>query len=370
MYNFRYYAIGHSYLKHSAFVGWQTSGEWGMAASEPSKDYFHQLQDILKTEFDCSVEAIAENRANYERLCVNGVTEEDYKNSVDYKQMKDVILKFKPNIITVFVGGGNTIANDCKSLTLFYDVLLGMIAETKQPDAVTVCVNLHDTTYKALIGVTKKYGFYWADASFIHAISGRNNPYYAFNDYPEYDEKAKEGAVEFRTHPNDKGHRKIAECIFDAFKTDIVEKIKEDDDCEEHVEVSEIINDKAEYKVVTNPDMKLVFGGFNFITAENYVGFSSAPGTGASVTAEKLDISGYSKFVADVEIDTEYKDEELIFEAVTEDGCKKFRTRLKSDEMVKYEYDISGIKGNITSFKLSPSVKECFMKVKYIAFEK
>lgn len=37
MHSFRYYAIGHSYLEHGPFVGWQTEGFWGMAASAPER---------------------------------------------------------------------------------------------------------------------------------------------------------------------------------------------------------------------------------------------------------------------------------------------------------------------------------------------
>lgn len=114
MYFFKYYAIGHSYLSHGPFEGWQTEGYWGMAASQPDKDYFHQLQTILKENFDCKIEAIAENQANYERKCVEGATADDYMASLEYQHMKEVIKKFKPNIITIFVGGGNTIANDDK----------------------------------------------------------------------------------------------------------------------------------------------------------------------------------------------------------------------------------------------------------------
>ena len=51
MYHFKYYAIGHSYLKHGPFKGWQTDGYWGMAASKPENDYFHKFQDCLKLKF-------------------------------------------------------------------------------------------------------------------------------------------------------------------------------------------------------------------------------------------------------------------------------------------------------------------------------
>ena len=65
MYKFRYYAVGHSYLKHGPFDGWQTNGFWGMAASAPEYDYLHKFQEGLKNAFDCRIEAIAENHAAY-----------------------------------------------------------------------------------------------------------------------------------------------------------------------------------------------------------------------------------------------------------------------------------------------------------------
>ena len=72
MRHFKYYAIGHSYLKHGPFKGWQTDGYWGMAASAPENDYFHKFQDILKENFECKLTALAENHADYERLCREG----------------------------------------------------------------------------------------------------------------------------------------------------------------------------------------------------------------------------------------------------------------------------------------------------------
>ena len=51
MYNFRYYAIGHSYLKHGPFNGWQTDGFWGMAASAPEKiTYIDCMQNLPKAD--------------------------------------------------------------------------------------------------------------------------------------------------------------------------------------------------------------------------------------------------------------------------------------------------------------------------------
>ena len=172
MYNFRYYAIGHSYLKHGPFVGWQTDGFWGMAASAPEKDYFHKFQDELKAAFDCKIEAIAENQAAFEGLCTEDATEEKYVSSPLYSHMRELIEGFKPNIITVYIGGGNTPAKDGASLTLFYDVLYGLIASCKRPETVVICPALKPNIYGIAKPVADKYGFITVDMSFIHEKKG------------------------------------------------------------------------------------------------------------------------------------------------------------------------------------------------------
>ena len=188
MYNLRDYAIGHSYLKHGPFNGWQTDGFWGMAASAPECDYFHKFQEGLKASFDCNIEAIAENHAPYERLCTTDATPEKYRSSGDYRHMQEVLESFKPNVISVFIGGGNTPANDVKSLTQFFEVLYELIARYKLPEAVVICVTKNIYQHKMSKSVADKYGFISVDVSFIHEKKGKENPYYAFNAYPEYDE--------------------------------------------------------------------------------------------------------------------------------------------------------------------------------------
>ena len=226
IYPVRYYAIGHSYLKHGPFEGWQTSGFWGMAASEPDKDYFHQVQHHLQAQLACSVQAIAENYATYERLCTIDATRETYLNSAEYAQMRQQLLTFRPNLITVYVGGGNTIAKDTESLTLFFDVLYEMIAQNKPEDAVVVCPCSNS---RALMckDVAKKYGFLTVDLCFMHEKGkSAENPYYAIAQYPDYDEAAKAGAIEFRTHPGDFGHDTIARHIVQSCLPQLKEQVE------------------------------------------------------------------------------------------------------------------------------------------------
>lgn len=225
IYPLRYYAIGHSYLSHGPFEGWQTKGFWGMAASEPKADYFHRVQQRLQESLRCSVRAIAENYATYERLCTVEATRETYENSAEYAQMRQQLQTFCPNLITVFIGGGNTIAKDPKSLTLFFRVLYGMIAENKPEDAVVICPFSNKRTLMC-VELAREYGFVPVDLCFLHDKGkSRENPYYALAQYPEYDEAAKAGAIEFRTHPGDFGHDTIAKHIVEACVPGIKQQI-------------------------------------------------------------------------------------------------------------------------------------------------
>ena len=213
VYPIRYFAIGHSYLRHGPFTGWQRKGTWGMAASEPDADYFHKVQQHLHEAMPCSVEAYAENFASYERLCTVDATAQTYKESPLYARMAEILRTMRPNLITVFVGGGNTVAKDPESLTLFYEVLYSMIKENMPENATVICPNTNKRAY-VWMDIAKKYGFIPLDLLFIHQSGkGRENPYYAYNQYPDYDEAAAAGAVEFRTHPGDHGHDTIGKLI-------------------------------------------------------------------------------------------------------------------------------------------------------------
>lgn len=375
MYNLRYYAIGHSYLKHGPFEGWQTEGFWGMAASEPSNDYYHTLKSILKENLNCQIQSVAENRADYERLCTENVTENDYKNSLPYKHMQDVIRNFKPNLITVFVGGGNTVANDKKSLTTFFDILFDMIKSNKQPETVVVFVFVHDFIRGIAEPIVKKYGFTVADATFIHKDKTRDNPYYAFGAYPEYDEKAASGAIEFRTHPGNLGHRKIAECIFEAVKEEIIRKIPN-----ESADVADNINscyndeDLNESLCTSfpnvNPKMDLTFGGFNVTFTDKSAKISSAPGTGACVAASNLSFSAtYNTFYADMTVSCAESYDDKIELSVFSDGKEtKLYLPLIKNQRHMYQFDISDVCGTINSFKLTPHSSNCFIELNSIGF--
>lgn len=365
MYNFRYYAIGHSYLKHGPFLGWQREGFWGMAASSPEKDYFHKFMDSINESFDCKIEAIAENHAPYERLCTVDATEEKYLTSAPYAHMEEVFLNFKPNIISVFIGGGNTPANDEKSLTRFFEVLYALVARCKIPEAVVICVAKSKSIYKMAKSVADKYGFICVDVSFLHKNLGRDNPYYAFSDYPEYDERVANGAVEFRTHPNDKGHLAIANALFDSSKSEIA-KIPEGDYGEDYVyEKYAKTGAPTRFEIKTEPKMRVSYFGFNLRQSGDCVIFGSAPGTGASLFAEDFVAPSDSKrFFAELQIDGAKDGDTLKIEL----GSEEFYLPV-SEGMHRYEVLLPCAAPEIKSVRIVPSTKECVLTAKRIGFE-
>lgn len=276
--NFKYYAIGHSYLKHGPFDGWQTEGYWGMAASAPEKDYFHRLQALLKEDFDCTVQAVAENHAELERLCKPGATREDYEHSPSYRRIREQLRAFRPNIITVFLDA-NCISKEREDLLGFYDALYGLIAAEKTKDAVVLCpVCFSPVTAEAV----RKYGFIPVDVRKIHERKAEReqNPYYAFRQYPVY-----EGKIEFRTHPGDAGMELIARQIFAALKDCVPRRAEEGAPLEEaeqaqakkpHTPGKWYFDDPADTR-------DLEIGGFNLRVENSLLKLSAAVDTGLSV---------------------------------------------------------------------------------------
>ena len=371
MKHIRYYAIGHSYLLHGPFDGWQTDGFWGMAASEPQKDYFHRFKKMLEEEFDAVVEALPENHADFERCCTADATRETYLASKNYSHMEEVLQSFKPNIITVFIGGGNTIAKDEKSLGLFFEVLYEMINKNKRDDTVVICVFAkHDTLPFKLIA--EKKGFIVADCTEIHTKVGDKYPYYAFEDYPEYSEKAAMGAVEFRTHPGNAGHEKIASILFEKAKDEIGKKIPDGAFAEDYIFEKYIVNRKIEkFHIQTTPEFFVNFNGFNVRQNNEMVSFSSAPGTGASASAYGICISNeYKKFYIEMSVGGVTGNEKLLLTLNSKSGEHKYSQIIPDDKMRKYVFDISDIGATVTRMRVSPELSECFITVKSLGFEK
>ena len=369
MYNFRYYAIGHSYLKHGPFVGWQTDGFWGMAASAPENDYFHKVQEGLKSEFDCKVEAIGENHAPFERLCTEDATEEKYTESKEYAHMRDVLLGFKPNLITMLIGGGNTPARDAVSLTRFFEVLYGLVAKYKLPEAVVVCPTTNQYIYSLAKPVADKYGFIVADVSFIHAVKGRENPYYAFAEYPEYDARLANGAVEFRTHPNNKGHAAIADTIVSSGRESLAKIPEGDFDGEYFYEKFINVDVPERFKIKTSPEMNISFFGFNVRQRGESVTFGSAPGTGATLAADSFTVPADSKtFYAELKVDGT-KDIDSLKVRFFGTNCEAEVDLPVSADMQIREISVPAVCGEIKSLRISTGDRECVVTVKGIGFK-
>lgn len=368
MYNLRYYAIGHSYLKHGPFNGWQTDGFWGMAASSPENDYFHKFQDGLKTAFDCNIEAIAENHAAYERLCTTDATEEKYRSSGEYAHMREVLEGFKPNVISVFVGGGNTPANDEKSLTQFFSVLYDLIAKYKLEEAVVICITKNPYQHRMSKSIADKYGFISVNVSFLHEKSGRENPYYAFAEYPEYDARVAQGAVEFRTHPNDRGHLAIANAMLDGAR-EAIATIPEGAFTEEYTyEKYAVSGNPTWFTIKTEPKMKVFYFGFNLRQVGDTVVFGSAPGTGASLLAEKFTAPADSKTLCfALQVDGAKENDTLKIVLTGTSGEATLTTPIVTG-MHRYELSLPADIGEIKTLRICPSTIECVLSVREIIF--
>lgn len=465
IYPIRYYAIGHSYLLHGPFEGWQTKGFWGMAASKPETDYFHRVQHRLQTMLPCSVEAVAENYATYERLCTLDATEQTYQASEEYANMVTQLRSFQPNLITLYLGGGNTIANDENTLSLFYNTLYTMVKEYKPADAVVICVFSNRKTLFA-IDIAKRYGFVPVELMELHEKGeSKENPYYAIAQYPEYDEAVKAGAIEFRTHPSDRGHDKIAEKIAQAaapvlcqqltpIPVSIPEAIT--------IHAPEVLRDPAQLTVslipagaasgvswsVDNEKLATIdrngylnpcnngtltvtaqssieptvcasvqilitgqapwytltylpgtnepvsripepvaylkgdfdtmydsagvrMGGFNVRYENSIARVSSAPGTGASVYHEMLELpmKDYSRFVLRMKLDCEQPKKGILLQVTTMEKIYEKLVHLPTQTMGDLELELPGDKGIITGFSINPQMTDCCIYVDRIAFE-
>lgn len=242
IYPLRYLAIGNSYLSHGCFpysatltggegwvdgvfVGWKndSSISSGMAASEPSKDYFHRIQARVKEGLTADgvtaefISASKRNAARLERATAGTPTADTFKNNVDFKGIESDIKTFNPNIITIQLSE-NCQTDTSATLELFYNTIYDMVADTKSEDCLVVCISPFGTGNRtnAIKKCAEAHGFYFADLSWVKSQgSGVNNPYLAYAQYPQYDlwKKLNSGAVDFRSHPGDKGMDAIAEKV-------------------------------------------------------------------------------------------------------------------------------------------------------------
>ena len=357
----KYYAIGHSYLKHGPFVGWQTVGEWGMAATAPEKDYYHRLLALLQENFNCKIESVAENHAGFERLCKPGVTREQYWDSEPYRHIKAQLEAFKPNVITVFVGA-NCIGREPEEMRLFYDVLYGLLAACKTKHTVVLAV--HSATWSAVKAaasaeMAQKYGFIPVDISEVHAKKREENPYYAFEQYPDY-----QGAVEFRTHPGDLGHAYIAKQIFEQLKPVLPTRAEEGAPLQtEKAQTKQSKHTAGKwYFDHLNETADLEIGGFNLRVENSMLKLSAAVDTGLSVGCKGLALPCKElRIKAAVEGDaqtlriTVYGEKEVCFAEALLDAA-----------MHEYCYKIGQ---TVTGFSIAPDGLDCCINIDEIVFE-
>ena len=408
LYNIRYFALGHSYLRHGLFNGWEwpdpQNGIRGMAASSYDKDYFARFKYYLKEKFVCNINSAAKNVATYERLCVDGATREDYTRNELYDEIKGLLSEFEPNLVTVFLGNGNTVANDYKNISVFFDTLFNLIKRTVKEDSLVIAVSDHpqtDDVGKACLCYAKKYGFAFCDVSFIHEDTSRENPYSAFMQYPEYDKFIEEfekqngtKPVEFRTHPGDLGMDAIGKTMFDVasplipqyikpiqvtceeYKSILNENKKENEKVaqSESIYVANAISDRFDFDT-DHYSEGVIFSGFNVFVKNSFLCGNSAPGASFNVYHNKLSLKsdGYNAFVikANIHYSTE-RDLPEYFELslTTEDKVYKYKTEISANELTEYTIDISDVKGTIKGFNILPSVINCNADIDYICFKR
>lgn len=386
IYPIRYYAIGHSYLLHGPFEGWQTKGFWGMAASRPELDYFHRVQQRLQEQMPCSIEAIAENYATYERLCTLDATEQTYKASAEYARMCEQLRTFRPNLITLYIGGGNTIANDPESLSLFYHTLYGMVAENKPEDAVVICAFSNRKTLFAM-EIAREYGFTPVELMVLHEKGkSTENPYYALAQYPEYDEAVKAGAIEFRTHPSDCGHDRIAESIVETAAPLLRKRVApimatgtqtlsagapaEQQNSEPVPNTVPVNADCWDFDTMQDIiDVRM--GGFNVRCENSIAQVSSAPGTGAAVYREmlRLPMKDYSRFAVRMKLDCEEPEKGILLQVVTTEKTYEALVHLPPQTMGELCLPLPEEAGIITGFRIKPQMTDCCIYIDRIAFE-
>ena len=408
VYALKYYALGHSYLRHGPFKGWTwpdpENGNRGMAASSADKDYFARFQYYLKENFACRIDSFAENIAKYERLCVDGMTAQMYQNHELYHALAENLKAFAPNLVTVFVGGGNTVANDYANIYLFYNVLFDLVRKTVGEDTIVIAVNrskMDTDVGRACQECAEKHQFACCDVSFLREPAmPRENPYYAFSQYPEYDDyiaqyKKENGGtapVEFRTHPGDVGMDAIGKAIYvvaapliadriapewmhaDVWKALVKKEEKQVEDCKRVQSKMDSVCTKARFDFDGDDSEGVLFNGFNVYLKNSFLCGNSAPGTGFSITHDHLQLDGsrYRSFAVKLNVQANSIRKEsanLQVKLHTENDIYAYMAELVVNALQEYRFDISEISGSITGFEIAPSIIECNADVDWIAFE-
>ncbi len=219
-YDFRYIALGNSYLDHGASEGWPwadpENGSRGMAASRAELDYFNRTKyylthnenyvatinaekvggpawesslttDLVKDILDDTTLSDAEKE---ERIIARATATAKTGGSNFIATIQNKFKTFKPNILTIQLAENVRCMNET-ALEAAYDVLYGAIAESVPDDCIVVVITHYvasDVRTKVPMKMAEKHGFLINDMTFVEGYSTPskyNNPYLAYSQYPD-----------------------------------------------------------------------------------------------------------------------------------------------------------------------------------------
>lgn len=248
-YDLKLMLIGNSYLEHAylstadkdLYNGYlsPTDIPRGMAATSPELDYYAQLCKRLEAGFDGSFISKKQGGAVIEQAWKKGLasgTPSDltgWDSNVSLAAMQaqwapilDYMDKEQPNLITIQLSENAAHAHE-ESATFFYDELFKVIDAHRPENSVVVIISPMGSNVSSRVqkAVGEKYGFYWADNTWIGDTYGwgPSNVYLAFDEYPDY---TNAHVVEFRTHPGNEGMEEIAKSAYAIFEEKIPTAIK------------------------------------------------------------------------------------------------------------------------------------------------
>lgn len=243
-YDLKLMLIGNSYLEHSylatadktLYNGFMdtTDVPRGMAATSPELDYYAQLCKRLEAGFDGSFTSKKQGGAVIEQAWKKGLASgtpsdlTDWDSDVSLAAMQaqwasilEYMDKEQPNLITIQLAENAAHAYE-ESATFFYDELFKVIDAHRPENSVVVIISPMGTNVSSKVQqvVGAKYGFYWADNTWIGDENGwgADNVYLAFDEYPDYTNSE---VVEFRTHPGNEGMEEIAKSAYAIFEQQI-----------------------------------------------------------------------------------------------------------------------------------------------------
>ncbi len=248
-YDLKLMLIGNSYLEHgylatadkTLYNGYMDKNDIprGMAATSPELDYYSQLCKRLEAGFEGTFTSKKQGGAVIEQAWKKGLASGSPSNlagwdsaksleamKVQWAPILDYMDREQPNLITIQLAENAAHAYE-ESATFFYDELFKVIDEHRPENSIVVIISPMGTNASSRVQpvVGAKYGFYWADNTWIGDDYGwgADNVYLAFEEYPDYTNFE---VVEFRTHPGNEGMEEIAKSAYAIFEKYIPTTIK------------------------------------------------------------------------------------------------------------------------------------------------